>query len=284
MTEAPLVVRGVAALDRSQGPLAVSIGVFDGLHLGHAHLLAALVEHSRAWKARPAVITFDAHPDAVLRGEAPPLLLDLGDRERLLAAAGIEVTVVEHFDERLRMTPYDEFVARIAARVEIAGFVMTPDAAFGHERRGTPDALRALAAAGPLSFHVAVVPPFSVDGRPVSSSQVRRLVTTGDLVGAERLLGRQYAAVGAYDLGSGALSFALPVALPPPGEYRVAIGSQRAVARIDRGGSVVLDGLPAVASAERLRLVFEAQSAVSASTGGAPSEPPGGSWDGPSDR
>src|SRR5437868_2388697 len=149
MSDGPEVVHSVAGLRASHGRLAFSVGVFDGLHLGHAQLLAALIRHARAWNARPAVITFDAHPDAVLRGEAPPLLLDPEERERLLAAAGVEVIVVEHFDDRLRTTPYDDFVNGIAARVELAGFVMTPDAAFGHERRGTPDALRALASRTP---------------------------------------------------------------------------------------------------------------------------------------
>jgi riboflavin kinase / FMN adenylyltransferase len=264
MSEGPQIVRSVAGLRPSHGRLAFSVGVFDGLHLGHAHLLAALVRQARAWDARPAVITFDAHPDAVLRGEAPPLLLDPDERESLLADAGVEVIVVEHFDDRLRTTPYDEFVNGIAARVELAGFVMTPDAAFGHERRGTPDALRALASRAARPFQVAEVPPFSVDGRPVSSSDIRRLVTAGDLAAAQRLLGRPYAVVGTRGRGSGAVSFALPVALPPPGSYGVAVGSRQAIARIEGGGSVVLDVHPAPAT-ERVRLVFEGQSPVRAS-------------------
>jgi riboflavin kinase/FMN adenylyltransferase len=263
MSDAPRVVRSVAGLRPSLGRLAFSVGVFDGLHVGHAHLLAALVRYAGAWNARPAVITFDAHPDAVLRGEAPPLLLDPDERERLLAEAGVEVIVVEHFDDRLRTTPYDAFVDAIAARVELAGFVTTPDAAFGHERRGTPDALRALASRSSPAFEVAVVPPFIVDGRAVSSSDIRRLVKSGDIAAAERLLGREYAVVGAYEPASGRVSFGLPVALPPAGEYQVATGSGTALARIG-GSSVVLDGGPA-APPGRIRLVFDAQSAVRAS-------------------
>jgi FAD synthase len=259
MSDGPTVVRSVAGLGREHGRLAVSVGVFDGLHLGHAHLLAALVRCARAWAARPAVITFDAHPDAVLRGEAPPLLLDPADREQLLARAGVEVIVVEHFDDRLRMTPYDEFVAAIQARVDLAGFVMSEDAAFGHERRGTPEALRALAGASRSAFEVAVVAPFIVDGRPVSSSDIRRLVASGNLAAVERLLGRPYAVVGRSDRGSGRVSFPLPVALPPRGEYRVTVGAVTVVARIDDRGSVAVDG-PTASAGERVRLVFEAQS------------------------
>jgi riboflavin kinase / FMN adenylyltransferase len=253
MSDGPLLVRSTAALDISHGRLAVSVGVFDGLHLGHAHLLGELARHARAWGARPAVITFDAHPDAVLRGEAPPLLLDPAERERLLAEAGVEIIVVEHFDDRLRTTPYDRFVQGIADRVELAGFVMTPDAAFGHERRGTPEALRELAARTRPPFQVAVVPPFSVDGHPVNSSEIRRLVAAGDLAAAERLLGRPYAVVG-YDVTHGRLSFPMPVSLPPPGEYPVSLESRGAIARIEPG-AIALEPAPPNGT-KRVRVVF----------------------------
>ena len=263
MSDGPVVVRSTAGLTRSLGRLAVSVGVFDGLHLGHAHLLAALTRQAPEWHARPAVVTFDAHPDAVLRGEAPPLLLDPVERERLLADAGVEVIVVEHFDDRLRTTTYEEFVRRIADRVELAGFVMTPDAAFGFERRGTPEALLELAARSGTPFEVAVVPPFSIDGRPVSSSDIRRLVAAGDLDAAGRLLGRPYAVVG--DVNRGRLTFRLPVALPPPGEYRVTAGSRGALAHIEPGGAIAIEPGPADGT-EQLRVVFEPQSGRSASS------------------
>jgi riboflavin kinase / FMN adenylyltransferase len=264
MPERPVVVGSTRALDPSLGRLAFSVGVFDGLHLGHAHLLARLASAAAEWLARPAVITFDAHPDAVLRGEAPPLLLDPDDRERLLGDAGVEVIVVEHFDDSLRTTSYEAFVGRIADRVELAGFVMTPDAAFGHERRGTPEALIALAARSRAPFQVAVVPPFNVDGRPVSSSDIRRLVFSGDLAAAERLLGRPYAVVG-YAPVAGRLAFPLPVALPAPGEYRVRVGKRTAVATIDPGGTLALDPAPRNGT-KRTRVVFESQSGRSASS------------------
>ena len=94
------------------GPVFVVVGVFDGLHLGHAYLLEHLVAEAAARDARPTVITFDHHPDEVLMGEAPPLLLDPAERLERLAAAGVAVTVVQPFDEALRRTPYDAFVER----------------------------------------------------------------------------------------------------------------------------------------------------------------------------
>ncbi len=167
------------------------------------------------------MITFDAHPDAVLLGHAPPLLMDPAERLDRLAALGVEVVVIEHFDERLRLTPYDVFVAGIGERCRLAGFVMTPDAAFGHERGGTPETLAALGATD--GFKVVVVPPFSLDGREVRSSDIRAAIAAGDLAGAERLLGRPYAVVGDAD-AAGRLTFRMPVALPPDGSYETSLG------------------------------------------------------------
>ena len=138
------VVAGVDALTTADGPVFAVVGVFDGLHRGHQYLLGHLVREAAAREARPTVITFDHHPDEILTGHAPPLLLDADERVERLAAAGVAVTVVQAFDAALRATTYDAFVDRLASRVGLAGFLMTPDAAFGFERRGTPDALAQL--------------------------------------------------------------------------------------------------------------------------------------------
>ena len=213
------VVAGVRDLRPELGRLFVVVGVFDGLHRGHTYLLRALGREATRREARPAVVTFDAHPDEVIVGSAPPLLLDPEERLARLARAGVEVTVVQHFDRALRETPYDEFVGLITARVELAGFVMTPDAAIGHERRGTPETLATLGRRE--GFEVVVVPPFELDGRSVRSTDIRAAIARGDLAGARRLLGRAHAVTG--DAGvDGQLGFDMPVSLPPPGPYRVA--------------------------------------------------------------
>ena len=171
------VVEGIDLLRADQGPLIVVVGVFDGMHRGHAYLLEQLVAAARARRARPAVITFDHHPDEVITGRAPALLLDPQDRVDLLAEAGVAVTVIQHFDAALRQTPYDAFVERIRERVELRGFVMTPDAAFGFERRGTADALAELGRRD--GFDVVVVPPFTIDGQDVRSSSIRAAIADG---------------------------------------------------------------------------------------------------------
>ncbi|MFL5711048.1 MAG: bifunctional riboflavin kinase/FAD synthetase, partial [Chloroflexota bacterium] len=85
------VVQGVDALRPSLGPLFVVIGVFDGMHLGHAYLLDHLGVEARGRRAKPTVITFDHHPDEVLMGRAPALLLDPDERLERLEAAGVAV-------------------------------------------------------------------------------------------------------------------------------------------------------------------------------------------------
>jgi riboflavin kinase/FMN adenylyltransferase len=242
------VVRGVEALTPELGPAFVVVGVFDGLHLGHLYLLRHLVAGAAARGARPTVITFDHHPDEVLTGHAPPLLLDPAERLERLAAAGVEVTVVQPFDAALRKTPYDTFVERIRARLELRGFLMTPDAAFGYQRRGTPVAL---AAQGERDgFDVVVVEPFTLEGRPVRSSEIRAAMAAGDLAEAAALLGRPVTLTGPVEPGGPIgrrLTFDLPIALPPDGDYVCRVEGQAAVLRVEDGAAYLLGRGPAAA-------------------------------------
>lgn len=217
------VIHGIDALEPSLGRLFVVVGVFDGLHLGHEYLLRALGEEAGRRDARPAVITFDHHPDEILTGSAPPLLCDPEERLARLEAAGVAVTVVQTFDVALRETPFEVFVRRIADRVELAGFLMTPDSAFGYRRAGTPETVAALG--GQLGYDVALAPPFTLDGEPISSSAIRAAIAAGDFETAAKLLGRPYSVVGRGSriARDPVLTFETPVALPPPAWYRVDI-------------------------------------------------------------
>lgn len=253
------------ALAGQLGRLFIVIGVFDGLHLGHLYLLEHLVREARRLDARPAVLTFDHHPDEVLTGTAPAHLCDPEERLELLEAAGVAATIVQTFDVALRETPYESFVRRIDRAVDLAGFLMTPDSAFGFARRGTPETVTALGR--DLGYEVVVVPPFTLDGSPVSSSEIRRAITAGDLARAGRLLGRPVSVIGEARRGDDegahvSIKFEFPVVLPPAGRYPVLVAPAAGAAAGDpehalaviEGQEVALAG--DVEPGSRIRLTF----------------------------
>jgi tRNA pseudouridine55 synthase len=225
------VLNGIAALTSEAGPVYVAVGVFDGLHRGHLYLIRELRRAARRAGARAAVITFDAHPEELIEGLAPPLLCDPDERLVRLAAAGVEVTVVQHFDHALRITTYDRFVEMIRERVGLAGFVMTPDASFGYDHGGKPGGTpQTLAILGQRDgFGVTVVPSYLSNGEQVRSSEIRRRAASGDLTGARSLLGRPLSVTGRVSeppgpSGALAVAFDLPVCLPPDGHYEGLVG------------------------------------------------------------
>jgi riboflavin kinase / FMN adenylyltransferase len=234
------VVSGVEELRPEHGPIFAVIGVFDGLHLGHVYLLDHLVAEAAARDARPCVITFDAHPDEVLTGAAPPLLIHPDERLERLATAGIEVTVVQHFDETVRRTTYEAFIDMIRSRTTLAGILMTPDAAFGFERRGTPAMVAALGEE--VGFDVVVVPPFAIDDRAVRSTDIRAAIRSGDLRRAAVLLGRPVTMLG--DSRDGVMVFPWPVTLPPDGSFRARLDATETTIEI-RDGRVLVPDLEA---------------------------------------
>lgn len=254
------VVQGTSSLDRSHGRVVAVVGVFDGLHRGHDYLLEELRGVAFGHGARPMVITFDHHPDEILKGEAPPLLCDPDERLARLADAGVEVTVIETFDRALRETSYDAWVGRIADRVELGGFLMTPESAFGYNRGGTPETVAALGR--DLGFDVTVVPQFTLDGEPVRSSDIRAAIAAGDLRRAERLLGRPVSVTGTLSRATGGVvvTFPMPVALPAPGRYEADIAGEdrdlgTAAVLVD-GVSVTIETAPGVEAGSRVRLTF----------------------------
>lgn len=217
------------------GGSVVSVGVFDGVHLGHQEILRRNVEHARALGAVPTVVTFREHPKSVLLGRAPRTLTSLAHRLELFRRAGIEHTVALTFDEELRQVPAREFargflVERLGARRFVLGF----DGKFGRDREGTPEFLRS------MGFDVEVVPQVVLAGRAVSSTAIREAVELGDLAGASRMLGRPVAVYGDVVHGDGrGREIGFPTAnldlhhelRPPPGVYACfarRVGDERA--------------------------------------------------------
>jgi len=169
----------------------VSLGVFDGVHLGHQAILAANVAKANELAAEPTVVTFSGHPKQVLLGRAPRTLTTLEHRLQLFERAGIAHTVVLPFDEQVRSTPArvfaEEFlVAKLGARHFVFGF----DSKFGDGREGDADFLRG------LGYPTTVVPMVVINKRGASSSAIREAVELGDLEGARQMLGRRVSVLG----------------------------------------------------------------------------------------
>lgn len=169
----------------------VSIGVFDGVHLGHQAILAANVERSAALQLRPTVVTFRDHPKQVLLGRAPRTLTSLEHRLELFRRAGIGHTLALAFDEDMRETPAEAFVTRVLEEgLGAQHYVLGFDSKFGRDRRGGPELLQT------LGHPVDVVDQVMVDKRAVSSTAIREAVELGDLDGAARMLGRRVSVLG----------------------------------------------------------------------------------------
>ncbi|MBC8104302.1 MAG: bifunctional riboflavin kinase/FAD synthetase [Cytophagales bacterium] len=173
-------------------PLAVAIGVFDGVHLGHQALLADAREAAAKTGATPAALTFDPHPAAIFApGRVPPMLGTLEERIALLHRHGAEVVVVASFDRVLAAQTPGEFARRILRdTLQARAVIVGGDFRFGCDRTGDIVALRALGAQE--GFAVQVVPPVFVHGVPARSTGIRQMVGGGQMAEATRLLGRPY--------------------------------------------------------------------------------------------
>lgn len=207
----------------------VAVGVFDGVHLGHQRLLHQLLEMSSALQGVPTVITFANHPDEVLHGKAPPLLVSVPHRLRLLRRAGVQRVVLLTFEPRLQNMQPREFAERVLGKsLRARGLLLGYDSALGKDRAGTPQAFRELG--GEFGFEVHTGAPFEVDGRPVSSTEIRRAIARGDLPLAHRYLGRFPGALGTVVRGAArGRQLGFPTAnlvphaavMPPGGVYAV---------------------------------------------------------------
>jgi riboflavin kinase / FMN adenylyltransferase len=178
------------------GAVALTVGSFDGVHLGHADVIRRTVAAAAAEGAQPALMTFEPHPRCVLDpANCPPSVTTLQEKLALVESLGIEHAIVIRFDRALMALSPPEFIALIAPAIEVRRWVVGFDFAFGRERRGNAEWLRANGHA------VDVVPPFTLNGKELHSSDVRRLVTLGEMEEATRLLGREYSMAGPVEAG-----------------------------------------------------------------------------------
>jgi riboflavin kinase/FMN adenylyltransferase len=177
-------------------PTVLTLGVFDGLHLGHQLIMRTVVERAKAIDAVPTVITFDPHPRALLHPEsAPPLLQTFDQKIEALGVLGIEQTIVIRFDKEFSQIRAEEFLRTVIAdRLHAKEVYLGCGFAFGHNREGNIELLRA--ASRNLGFFADEVPEVRLRGRRVSSSRIRELLQQGRVNVARRMLGRPYGVEG----------------------------------------------------------------------------------------
>jgi riboflavin kinase/FMN adenylyltransferase len=176
--------------------VALTVGSFDGVHLGHLDVIRRTVEAATAAGASPALITFEPHPRAVLDpANAPQSITTLTEKLALIEAAGIQHGIVLRFDRELSALSPQDFLDRLGKVMDIRRWVIGFDFAFGRGRTGNAEWLRA------HGHQVDVIPPFSFNGRELHSSEIRRLVTAGEIEDANRMLGREYSMSGPVEAG-----------------------------------------------------------------------------------
>src|SRR5262245_16413570 len=197
------IVRGLQSFPPEAAGGVAALGAFDGIHLGHRKILGVAVERARALEVPSLACTFDPRPVEVLQpARAPAPITTLDERLELMAAAGIDTTVVLPFTRELAAVEPEAFIAdvmlaRLGAREIVVGF----NHRFGKGARGDPALLVALAAR--IGFKAHVVPPLVVEADAVSSTEIRLALQRGELERANRMLGREYSLAGEVVRGAG---------------------------------------------------------------------------------
>jgi riboflavin kinase/FMN adenylyltransferase len=243
--------------DRAGG--VVTVGTFDGVHRGHRLVIDSVIRAAGQRGLRSVLVTFEPHPLAVVNpGAAPPLLTLPGEKHDALAAFRLDEVAVVPFTRELAAYEAEQFVAEIlVARFAMKELFVGHDHGFGRGRSGDAATLERLGRA--MGFAVRVVPPGGRDGRPVSSTAIRRSVAGGDLGRAADGLGRPYSVSGAVEhgasrgaaLGYRTLNIALPdraKLLPPDGVYAVRVRTPEGV----YGGMLSQGGRPTFGDDRRL--------------------------------
>ena len=185
-----------------QKPTVLTLGVFDGLHLGHQRIMQTVVERSNTVGAHPTAITFDPHPRAVLHPEsAPPLLQTLDQRLANLEVLGIEQAIVVPFTREFAGIDAEEFLKEIVHdRLQAKEVYLGKGFAFGKNRGGNIDLLRKMSAE--LGFFADEVPEVCLRGKRISSSKIRHLLADGHVNLVRRMLGRPYGVEGVIIRGN----------------------------------------------------------------------------------
>jgi riboflavin kinase/FMN adenylyltransferase len=243
----------IARFGETRKPTAVTIGNFDGVHVGHQKILRGVIERARSRDAMSAVLTFYPHPARVLRPDvAPGLLETLSQRLSEFAALGIDAALVLKFDQELAKASAEDFAQEfLVETLRTRAVLVGANFHFGHKQAGDVKLLAQLGRKN--GFAVEIVEPVLVDGCVVSSSTIRQAVSEGRVEEARSMLGRPFALSGEIRTGTG-LGHKLVVptlnlateqeSLPKTGVYaaEVVVGGKRYQAVTNVGVRPTFDG------------------------------------------
>jgi riboflavin kinase / FMN adenylyltransferase len=254
------ILRSISELARLNGPLFLAIGVFDGVHRGHQAVISTSADHAKAANGTPVVVTFDPHPEKVLRPQSGPRLLTATPHKiALIRALGVRHLLIMTFDKQFAATEPEDFVEQLATHSKpLREICVGHEWSFGKNRRGNLELLKKLGVK--FDFGVIGVPEIKANDEVVSSTGIRQAIEKGDFARAAAMLGREYTILGTVTHGDNlGKKIGFPTAnlsahneqFPPNGVYA-------AVARMTDGihlGVVNLGVRPTVASGESERVL-----------------------------
>ncbi|MBI4778138.1 bifunctional riboflavin kinase/FAD synthetase [Candidatus Desantisbacteria bacterium] len=169
----------------------VTVGIFDGVHLGHQKIIAEVVESASMSGAESVVMTFDPHPEEVILSKSPPFLLPLGERIRLIEEMGVSLMIISDFTTQIADISAEEFVRDILVdRLRTSKICVGYDYGFGKDRTGGIELLRELGHV--YGFETEVVPPVKINNEIVSSTKIRCCIAQGKIAQANDMLGRKH--------------------------------------------------------------------------------------------
>lgn len=218
-----IISKSLEQIPSLKPPIGLTIGTFDGVHLGHQSLFCSLREKVSS-QGTVAALTFSNHPSELFNGHAPTLqLCTLEHKLKLLQAFGVDFVLLLPFDQQLAKKPFDLFLQDLKSHIGFSYLVLGEEASFGKNREGKPEAVKALASR--LQFQVEYIAKTQMDKAPVSSGRIRKALQMGNFDAVEALLGRPYSIL--IDLEQCPLrNGSIPLSnlcLPPPGEYRIQV-------------------------------------------------------------
>jgi riboflavin kinase/FMN adenylyltransferase len=254
------ILRSIPELEQLRGPVFLAIGVFDGVHRGHQAVISTSADHAHAANGTPVVVTFDPHPEKVLRPQAAPHLLSATQHKiDLIRALGVDHLLIISFDKQFATTEPEDFVQKLVTHSKpLREICVGHEWSFGKNRRGNLDLLKMLGAK--FNFDVVGISPVKINGAVVSSTAIRQAIEKGDLAKAAEMLGREYTILGTVTRGDNlGKKIGFPTAnlsahseqFPPNGVYA-------AEARIDgelHRGVINLGTRPTVSSGKSERVL-----------------------------